>query len=76
MCLSCLPVAGTVEEMSPLAAEKSGLKQGDRVMALVGGGGYAGMYRDSTMALVGERRVGRYVGTQRWPWLGRGGSSS
>jgi len=34
-------VAGTVEELSPLAEEKSGLKLGDRVMALVGGGGYA-----------------------------------
>jgi len=30
-----------VEELSPLAEEKSGLKLGDRVMALVGGGGYA-----------------------------------
>ena len=36
------PVAGIVEELSQLAREKSGLKQGDRVMALVGGGGYAG----------------------------------
>ena len=40
---SCLTVAGTVEELSPLAEEKSGLKLGDKVMALVGGGGYAGM---------------------------------
>ena len=28
--------------MTPLAAEKSDIKLGDQVMALVGGGGYAG----------------------------------
>lgn len=37
-----VPVAGTVEEMTPEAEEKSGLRKGQRVMALVGGGGYAG----------------------------------
>ena len=35
-------VSGTVAELSPLAGSQSGLKKGDRVMALVGGGGYAG----------------------------------
>ena len=30
--------------MTPLAAEKSDIKFGDQVMALVGGGGYAGSY--------------------------------
>lgn len=35
-------VAGTVAELSPEAAEKSNLKQGQQVMALVAGGGYAG----------------------------------
>ena len=29
--------------MTQLASERSGLKKGDRVMALVGGGGYAGV---------------------------------
>ena len=29
--------------MTQLASERCGLKQGDRVMALVGGGGYAGV---------------------------------
>ena len=36
------PVSGTVADMSAEAAEKSGLKLGDPVFALVGGGGYAG----------------------------------
>ena len=35
-------VSGSVAELSPLAAEKTELKKGDKVMALVGGGGYAG----------------------------------
>ena len=35
-------MSGTVASLSPLADEKSGLKEGDRVMALIGGGGYAG----------------------------------
>ena len=37
-------VSGTVVEVTPLAAEKSDIKLGDHVMALVGGGGYAGTY--------------------------------
>ena len=36
------PVSGAVADMSAEAAEKSGLKLGDPVFALVGGGGYAG----------------------------------
>ena len=36
-----LEVSGTVFEMGSEAAEKSGLKKGDRVCALLGGGGYA-----------------------------------
>ena len=36
------PVSGTVADMSAETAEKSGLKLGDPVFALVGGGGYAG----------------------------------
>lgn len=28
--------------MGPIAREKSGFKEGDKVMALIGGGGYAG----------------------------------
>ena len=35
-------VSGKVVEVTPLAAEKSNIKLGDQVMALVGGGGYAG----------------------------------
>ena len=35
-------VSGIVAELSPEAAEKSGLAEGDRVFALIGGGGYAG----------------------------------
>ena len=35
-------VSGVVSDMGPLAREKSGLKEGDKVMALIGGGGYAG----------------------------------
>ncbi|XP_064392208.1 quinone oxidoreductase PIG3-like [Halichondria panicea] len=34
-------VAGTVVEMTQTASEQTSLKTGDRVMALVGGGGYA-----------------------------------
>ena len=30
-------------EVTPLAAQKSDIKVGDEVMALIGGGGYAGM---------------------------------
>ena len=37
------PVSGTVAALSPEAAERSGLKLGEPVFALVGGGGYAGM---------------------------------
>ena len=36
-------VSGRVVEMTPLAAQKSDIKVGDEVMALIGGGGYAGM---------------------------------
>lgn len=36
-----LELAGTVEEMGQTAREKSGLHIGDKVCALVGGGGYA-----------------------------------
>ena len=39
-------VAGTVEEMSSEAEEQSGFKKGQKVMALVGGGGYAGIIID------------------------------
>ena len=35
-------VSGTIQAMSPSARSNSGLKIGDRVMALIGGGGYAG----------------------------------
>lgn len=35
-------VSGVVETLSLLAESKSTLKQGDKVMALIGGGGYAG----------------------------------
>jgi tumor protein p53-inducible protein 3 len=34
-------VSGTVEEVSDTVAGQTGLKKGDSVMALVGGGGYA-----------------------------------
>ena len=37
-------VSGTVSEVTQLAVENTGLKIGDRVMALVGGGGYAGKW--------------------------------
>ena len=37
-------VSGIVAELSPEAAEKSGLSKGDGVFALIGGGGYAGGY--------------------------------
>jgi len=36
-----LEVAGVIEQGDPLALEQAGLKQGDRVCALVAGGGYA-----------------------------------
>lgn len=36
-----LEISGTVEKMGAAAAEKSGFKLGDRVCALMGGGGYA-----------------------------------
>ena len=39
--LSLSVVAGTVEKVTALAEAKTGLQRGDRVMALVGGGGYA-----------------------------------
>ncbi len=35
-------VSGTITEMTELARKNTDLKEGDRVMALVGGGGYAG----------------------------------
>ena len=35
-------VSGSVEEVSSEVAGQTGLKRGDSVMALVGGGGYAG----------------------------------
>lgn len=37
-----LSVSGVISAMSTLAKEKTVLKEGDKVMALVGGGGYAG----------------------------------
>ena len=36
-----LEIAGTITEVGPEAAEKSGWKVGDKVCALLGGGGYA-----------------------------------
>ena len=36
-----LEVSGTIEKLGDIAAEKSGYKVGDKVMALLGGGGYA-----------------------------------
>ncbi len=36
-----LEVSGTVKELGTVAREKSGLTEGDRVCALLGGGGYA-----------------------------------
>ena len=36
------PVSGVVEELDDAVASQTGLKRGDSVMALVGGGGYAG----------------------------------
>ena len=38
----CVAVSGIVEELSVSAASQCGLHKGDPVMALVGGGGYAG----------------------------------
>ena len=35
-------VSGIVEEVSDAVANQTGLQRGDSVMALVGGGGYAG----------------------------------
>ena len=35
-------VSGVVEEVDDVLASQSGIKRGDSVMALVGGGGYAG----------------------------------
>ena len=37
-----LSVSGVVVEVSPQAEARAGLKKGDKVMALLGGGGYAG----------------------------------
>lgn len=37
-----LIVSGTIERLSLVAEAKSKLKVGDKVMALIGGGGYAG----------------------------------
>ena len=37
-------VSGVISKISALAKEESDLKEGDRVMALVGGGGYAGIW--------------------------------
>lgn len=36
-----LEISGTIEKLGDIAAEKSGYKVGDKVMALLGGGGYA-----------------------------------
>lgn len=36
-------VSGVITSMGSLAKEKSDFREGDKVMALVGGGGYAGM---------------------------------
>ena len=44
-------VSGKVVEVTPLAAEKSNIKFGDQVMALVGGGGYAGSYNNHYLIL-------------------------
>ena len=38
-------VSGTVSSLSATAEENSGFKVGDKVMALIGGGGYAGGWR-------------------------------
>ena len=35
-------MSGIVEELSDVVARQTGLQRGDSVMALVGGGGYAG----------------------------------
>ena len=40
---SLYAVSGVVEEISDAVASQTGLKKGDSVMALVGGGGYAGI---------------------------------
>ena len=43
MCTHCYHVvSGVVEEVSETVASQAGVKKGDSVMALVGGGGYAG----------------------------------
>ena len=42
-CHIVLAVSGVVCEVSNQARENSDLREGDKVMALVGGGGYAGM---------------------------------
>ena len=39
-------MSGVISEMGSLAREKSGFQEGDEVMALVGGGGYAGASKD------------------------------
>ena len=38
-----MAVSGVISELSPEAEENSDFRKGDKVMALVGGGGYAGM---------------------------------
>lgn len=43
VCVCVAEVSGTITEMTELARKNTDLKEGDRVMALVGGGGYAGM---------------------------------
>ena len=37
-------VSGVISEVSAEAEENSDFRKGDRVMALVGGGGYAGVH--------------------------------
>lgn len=39
-----LAVSGTITALSESARQNTDLKEGDKVMALVGGGGYAGMF--------------------------------
>lgn len=49
--LVCSLVSGVISDMGSLAREKSGFKEGDEVMALVGGGGYAGAYIHDCLTL-------------------------
>ena len=42
MMVCCCLVSGTISALSEVAKKNTDLKEGDKVMALVGGGGYAG----------------------------------